>query len=107
MSLPCYLFTGGAIQGPGLGMAIESWAEGKSVHEEKGELVCVKPFPSMPVYFWNDQDHSRYKKAYFSNYPGKKVWHHGDFISISNHGGVQVHGRSDATLNPGGVRMGS
>jgi acetoacetyl-CoA synthetase len=101
--LPVY---SGEIQCRGLGMKVEAWDEsGKSVVEEKGELVCTAPFPSSPVYFWNDPDNEKYSKAYFEKYPG--VWHHGDFIKISNQGGVVVYGRSDATLNPGGVRIGT
>ena len=72
---------------------------------EKGELVCLKPFPSMPIEFWNDPDGSRYRGAYFETYPG--VWHHGDFIELTEHGGIIIYGRSDATLNPGGVRIGT
>jgi acetoacetyl-CoA synthetase len=96
----------GEIQGPGLGMAVEVWDEhAKPVIGQKGELVCVKPFPSMPVGFWNDPDKARYKAAYFEDYPG--VWRHGDWAEITAHGGVIIHGRSDATLNPGGVRIGT
>lgn len=72
---------------------------------EKGELVCTLPFPSMPVGFWNDEDGEKYHNAYFKTF--KNIWHHGDFIIISRHGGVTMCGRSDATLNPGGVRMGT
>jgi len=68
-------------------------------------LVCRKPFPSMPISFWNDPDGSKYQQAYFEKYPG--IWHHGDFIIISEHGGITMLGRSDATLNPGGVRIGT
>jgi len=68
-------------------------------------LVCAKPFPSMPIYFWNDTDGEKYRRAYFEEFPG--IWHHGDYISISKHGGITMHGRSDATLNPGGVRIGT
>ena len=94
------------IQCRGLGMKVESFDEtGKSLIGEKGELVCTKPFPSMPVFFWNDTDGKKYKSAYFEKYHG--VWHHGDFIKITEHGGVIVYGRSDATLNPGGVRIGT
>ncbi len=94
------------IQCRGLGMKVESYdAEGKPKIDKKGELVCTKPFPSMPVNFWNDKDGKKYKSAYFERYPG--VWHHGDFIKITKNGGVTVYGRSDATLNPGGVRIGT
>ena len=96
----------GEIQGPGLGMDIAAFnAEGQPVIGEQGELVCRQPFPSMPVQFWNDPDGARYRQAYFADYPG--VWRHGDFITITEHGGVTVQGRSDATLNPGGVRIGT
>jgi len=94
----------GQIQRPGLGMAVEAWTgERQPVVGEKGELVCVRPFPSMPVGFYGDDDGSRYRKAYFEHFPG--VWRHGDFVEITEQGGVIVHGRSDATLNPGGVRI--
>ena len=75
------------------------------VRGEKGELVCRKPFPSMPVTFWNDPDGARYHKAYFATFPG--IWHHGDFAEITENDGVIIYGRSDATLNPGGVRIGT
>ena len=94
------------IQCRGLGMKVESFDEnGKPLIGEKGELVCTKPFPSMPVFFWNDPDGKKYKSAYFERYPG--VWLHGDFIKITERGGIIVYGRSDATLNPGGVRIGT
>lgn len=94
------------IQCRGLGMKVESWDEnGKAVLDSKGELVCTAPFPSMPIYFWNDIDDEKYEAAYFEKFPG--VWHHGDFITITENGGIIVHGRSDATLNPGGVRIGT
>ncbi len=96
----------GEIQGPGLGMAVEVWnEEGKPVVGEKGELVCVKPFPSQPLGFWNDPEKSRYRAAYFEHFPG--IWRHGDWAEITEHGGVIIYGRSDATLNPGGVRIGT
>ncbi|CAN5126209.1 acetoacetate--CoA ligase [soil metagenome] len=89
-----------------LGAAIEARTdEGHDVIGEAGELVLTEPMPSMPVYFWNDPDGTRYREAYFDKYPG--VWCHGDWLTISEHGSVVVHGRSDATLNRGGVRMGS
>ena len=78
---------------------------GKSIISKKGELVCKQAFPSMPVYFWNDPDGQKYHDAYFSVYPG--IWSHGDYITINDHGGVKIFGRSDATLNPGGVRIGT
>ncbi len=96
----------GELQCRGLGMKVEAWNEdGKPVIGEKGELVCTAAAPSMPIYFWNDPDGQKYRDAYFSTFPG--VWHHGDFIEITEHGGVIIYGRSDATLNPGGVRIGT
>ena len=96
----------GEIQKRGLGMAVEVWDDdGRPVVGEKGELVCVKPFPCMPIAFWNDPDGARYRAAYFERYPG--IWHHGDYVELTEHGGVIVYGRSDATLNPGGVRIGT
>jgi len=96
----------GEIQKRGLGMKVEAWSEeGKPLVGAKGELVCTAPFPSMPVRFWNDPDGSKYRAAYFEDFPG--AWRHGDFIEITPHGGVIVYGRSDATLNPGGVRIGT
>lgn len=101
--LPVYA---GEIQCLGLGMDVQTLNEdGKSVIGEKGELVCGTPFPSQPIGFWNDPDGSKYRKAYFEDYPGK--WRHGDFVEITERGGVIVYGRSDATLNPGGVRIGT
>ncbi len=94
------------IQCRGLGMKVEAFNEdGKSLIDEKGELVCTEPSPAMPVYFWNDEKGEKYKKAYFHKF--KDVWTHGDFIRITKTGGVVVYGRSDATLNPGGVRIGT
>jgi acetoacetyl-CoA synthetase len=96
----------GEIQAAGLGMAVDVWSdEGKHVVEEKGELVCTKPFVCMPVMFWNDADGRKYRAAYFERFPG--VWCHGDFAEWTRHGGMIIHGRSDATLNPGGVRIGT
>ena len=96
----------GEIQGPMLGVAVDVYDEaGRPVKAEKGELVCVKPFPSMPVMFWNDPDGSKYHNAYFARFPG--IWCHGDLAEITPHGGMIIHGRSDATLNPGGVRIGT
>ncbi|MFM8745489.1 MAG: acetoacetate--CoA ligase [Aestuariivirga sp.] len=96
----------GEIQGPMLGMAVDVYDEsGKSVHGEKGELVCVRPFPSMPVMFWNDPDGAKYHTAYFARFAN--IWCHGDFAEVTAHGGMIIHGRSDATLNPGGVRIGT
>ena len=96
----------GEIQAPGLGMAMDVYsADGKPLAEGKGELVCTMPFASMPVKFWNDPDGKKYRAAYFERFPG--IWHHGDFAEWTPHGGMIIHGRSDATLNPGGVRIGT
>ena len=96
----------GEIQCRGLGMKVESYDDfGNIVTNVKGELVCTEPFPSSPIYFWNDQDNEKYRNAYFRRFPN--VWYHGDFIKITKKGGVVVYGRSDATLNPGGVRIGT
>ena len=78
---------------------------GTPVAHGKGELVCTKPFPSMPIGFWNDPDGKKYHAAYFARFPN--IWHHGDFAEWTEHGGMIIHGRSDATLNPGGVRIGT
>ena len=96
----------GEIQSRGLGMQVEVFDEaGRSVVEQTGELVCTAPFPSMPLRFWNDPDGSKYRSAYFEKYPG--VWRHGDWARITPHDGVIISGRSDTTLNPGGVRIGT
>jgi acetoacetyl-CoA synthetase len=97
----------GELQCRALAMKVEAFDEGgRSVKNEQAELVCTAPFPSMPIYFWNDPKMEKYKNAYFEKYPG--VWHHGDFIEIrEDTGGVIIYGRSDATLNPGGVRIGT
>ncbi|MEQ9489903.1 MAG: acetoacetate--CoA ligase [Alphaproteobacteria bacterium] len=96
----------GELQSMGLGLAVQVYNdEGNPVQQEKGELVCVKPFPCMPVRFWNDPDGERYRGAYFEKYPN--IWCHGDFIEMTEHKGFVVYGRSDATLNPGGVRIGT
>jgi acetoacetyl-CoA synthetase len=96
----------GEIQAPGLGMAVDVWSEeGAHIEGERGELVCTKAFPSMPVKFWNDADGKKYRAAYFERFPG--IWCHGDFAEWTKHGGMIIHGRSDATLNPGGVRIGT
>ncbi len=96
----------GEIQGPGLGMATDVWDDdGRHVVGEKGELVCTRAFPSMPVKFWNDPDGSKYHSAYFERFDN--IWCHGDFAEWTVHGGMIIHGRSDATLNPGGVRIGT
>jgi acetoacetyl-CoA synthetase len=96
----------GELQCRGLGMAVQVWNdEGQPVVGEKGELVCVAPLPSMPVYFWNDPGGEKYRDAYFDHYPG--VWRHGDYVELTDTGGMIFYGRSDATLNPGGVRIGA
>jgi acetoacetyl-CoA synthetase len=96
----------GEIQAPGLGMAVDVWSEeGAHLDSGRGELVCLKPFPSMPVSFWNDPDGTKYRAAYFERFPG--IWHHGDYAEWTPHGGIIIHGRSDATLNPQGVRIGT
>jgi len=96
----------GELQCRGLAMKVEAFDEnGKSVVNQQGELVCTAPFPSMPIYFWDDPNNEKYHAAYFDVYPG--VWRHGDFIEVNERGGVVIYGRSDATLNPGGVRIGT
>ena len=96
----------GEIQAPALGMAIDVFDDvGQSLSGEKGELVCKQPFPSMPLHFWGDKTGARYRAAYFERFPN--VWCHGDFIERTGHGGYIIYGRSDATLNPGGVRIGT
>jgi acetoacetyl-CoA synthetase len=96
----------GELQTRGLGMAVEIFgADGHPVRGKTGELVCTRPFPSMPTSFWNDPDGSRYRAAYFETYPG--VWRHGDWAELTAHDGLIIEGRSDATLNPGGVRIGT
>jgi acetoacetyl-CoA synthetase len=96
----------GEIQGKGLGMNVDIFnSKGNSIIEEKGELVCKTPFPSMPIKFWNDEKNLKYKSAYFEKY--KNIWHHGDFGKITKNKGIIIYGRSDATLNPGGVRLGT
>jgi len=101
--LPVYR---GELQCRGLGMKVEVWDEdGRSLVGEKGELVCTAPFPSMPVGFWNDPDDAKYRAAYFERFPD--VWHHGDYAVLTERGGLVILGRSDAVLNPGGVRIGT
>ena len=96
----------GEIQGPGLGLAVDVWDdEGRPVRGEKGELVCTRAFPSMPIMFWNDAGGKKYQAAYFERFDN--IWCHGDFAEWTVHGGLVIHGRSDATLNPGGVRIGT
>ncbi|OLO11964.1 acetoacetate--CoA ligase [Chromohalobacter japonicus] len=96
----------GELQCRGLGMAVDVFDDyGQSITGHKGELVCKRPFPCMPTGFWNDPDGERYRDAYFSTFPG--IWAHGDYAELTPHGGVIIHGRSDAVLNPGGVRIGT
>lgn len=102
-TLPVYR---GELQCKGLGMAVDILDEGgRSVMNEKGELVCTRAFPSMPTGFWNDDDGEKYRNAYFARFPG--IWAHGDYGEQNEHGGLVIHGRSDAVLNPGGVRIGT
>ena len=101
--LPVYR---GELQCRGLGMKVESFdVNGNTINNEKGELVCTQAFPSMPIYFWNDSNGKKYQSAYFDVYPN--IWHHGDYLEINDFGGVKIYGRSDTTLNPGGVRIGT
>ena len=87
-------------------MAVEVWDdEGNAVHQQKGELVCTAPFPSCPIGFWNDSNGEKFHDAYFATYPG--IWAHSDYAEITETNGVIIHGRSDAVLNPGGVRIGT
>jgi acetoacetyl-CoA synthetase len=96
----------GEIQCRGLGMAVDVFDDaGRPLAHGRGELVCTKAFPSMPLGFWNDPDGRRYRSTYFERFPN--VWWHGDFCEWTTHGGMLIHGRSDATLNPGGVRIGT
>ncbi len=96
----------GEIQNKGLGMNVKIFNEkGNYIKNKKGELVCINPFPSMPLKFWNDKKDQKFQNAYFNKY--KNVWHHGDYAEIKNNGGFVIYGRSDATLNPGGVRLGT
>ena len=96
----------GEIQCAGLGMAVAVFDDtGNPIRDGKGELVCTRPFPSTPIGFWNDPEDARFHAAYFERFPG--VWHHGDFAEWTPHGGMRIHGRSDAVLNPGGVRIGT
>jgi acetoacetyl-CoA synthetase len=96
----------GELQCRGLGMKVEIYTpDGRAVRGEKGELVCTAPFPSMPLGFWNDEDGRKYRAAYFELFPN--VWHHGDYAELTAHDGVVIYGRSDAVLNPGGVRIGT
>jgi len=102
-TLPVFL---GEIQARCLGAAVEAWdPSGKPVVDEVGELVITEPMPSMPIYFWGDPDGERYRESYFSMYPG--VWRHGDWIELTSRGTAIIYGRSDSTINRGGVRMGT
>lgn len=106
LGVPTQAVWTGEIQGPGLGLAVDVWDDdGKPIREQKGELVCTKAFPSMPIGFWNDPEGKKYQAAYFERFDN--VWCHGDFAEWTDHGGMIIHGRSDATLNPGGVRIGT
>ena len=106
LGTPSQAVYAGEIQTRGLGMAVDVLDDdGQSVRDIQGELCCCAPFPSMPVMFWNDADGSKYKAAYFEHFPG--VWRHGDWATLNQRGGIIIHGRSDATLNPGGVRIGT
>jgi len=101
--LPVYR---GELQCRGLGMKVEVWNDyGKPVRQEKGELVCTAPFPSMPIGFWNDPEGEKYHSAYFDRFPN--VWCHGDYVELTAQDGIIIYGRSDAVLNPGGVRIGT
>ncbi|MBT8131389.1 MAG: acetoacetate--CoA ligase, partial [Gammaproteobacteria bacterium] len=94
------------LQCRGLGMAVQVYDEqGQPTREQKGELVCTRPFPSMPLGFWNDADGCRYHQAYFSRF--ENTWCHGDYAELTEHDGIIIYGRSDAVLNPGGVRIGT
>ena len=96
----------GEIQNKGLGLDVDIFNDkGKSIKNKKGELVCKNPFPSMPIKFWNDKNDTKFKNAYFNNF--LNTWHHGDYAEIKKSGGFIIHGRSDTTLNPGGVRLGT
>ena len=96
----------GEIQNKGLALDVKVFSDkGKSIRNSKGELVCVNPFPSMPLKFWNDKNNTKYKKAYFKKF--KNIWHHGDYAEVKNTNGFIIYGRSDTTLNPGGVRLGT
>jgi len=96
----------GELQSPGLGLGVEVYDDtGRPVREQKGELVCSAPFPSMPLGFWKDDNGAKYRAAYFEKFPG--VWCHGDYVEYTSHNGLIIYGRSDAVLNPGGVRIGT
>ena len=103
---PAYYEDLGEIQNKGLALDVDIFNEkGNSVKNKKGEFVCKNPFPSMPIKFWNDSKDTKYKNAYFKRF--KNIWHHGDYAEIKNTGSFVIYGRSDTTLNPGGVRLGT
>ena len=96
----------GQIQNKGLGMDVDIFNDnGKSINNKKGELVCKNAFPTMPLKFWNDKKNVKFKEAYFNKF--KNIWHHGDYAEVKKTGGFIIYGRSDTTLNPGGVRLGT
>lgn len=96
----------GELQTRSLGLKVEVFnSQGHPIKGEKGELVCTDPFPSMPIYFWNDENNEKYLNSYFSKFKG--IWHHGDYVSLTENNGMIFHGRSDTVLNPGGVRIGT
>ena len=101
-TIPVYA---GEIQGPGLGMNIDVFDEKGKTTKTTGELVCKTPFPSKPIFFWNDKSFKKYQLAYFEKF--KNIWAHGDYVKKTKNGGYIIYGRSDATLNPGGVRIGT
>jgi acetoacetyl-CoA synthetase len=102
-TLPVYL---GELQARALGASVQSWdPDGQPLIDEVGELVITEPMPSMPIYFWGDEDGSRYRESYFEMFPG--TWRHGDWIKITERGTAVIYGRSDSTINRGGVRMGT
>ena len=101
-TIPVYA---GEIQGPGLGMNIDVYNEKGKTTKTTGELVCKTPFPSKPIFFWNDKSFKKYQSAYFEKF--KNIWAHGDYVKKTKNGGYIIYGRSDATLNPGGVRIGT
>ncbi|OXY83763.1 acetoacetate--CoA ligase [Oceanimonas doudoroffii] len=105
LGCPILPVSAGELQCRGLGMAVDIWDNGQPVASGKGELVCTRPFPAMPIGFWNDSNGRKYKEAYFETFDN--VWAHGDYAELTPSGGMVIHGRSDAVLNPGGVRIGT
>ena len=104
--LPALPVRAGELQARALGASVEAWDEdGRPLVDEVGELVITEPMPSMPLFFWNDPDGERYRESYFDMFPG--VWRHGDWIKITERGSAVIYGRSDSTINRGGVRMGT